>query len=84
MCSRMKDTQCERIVDYIKEAGSITQLEALRELGCFRLASRICDLKKQGYPVTREIIKVKNRYGEDVSIAKYTIDWGKNGADNGV
>ena len=76
----MKVSQCDRIVDYIKEEGFITQLEALRELGCFRLASRMCDLKKQGYQVKSEMIKVKNRYGEDVSIAKYTIDWGaKNG-----
>jgi hypothetical protein len=80
----MKATQCDRIIDYIKERGSITQLEALREIGCFRLASRMCDIKKQGYQVKSEMTKVKNRYGEDVSIAKYTIDWGENSADNGM
>ena len=39
-------TQCERIINYIEDNGSITQLDALREFGCMRLASRISDLKK--------------------------------------
>lgn len=46
-----KPTQAERILDYIREFGSITQIEALRDLGCMRLASRISDLRKQGYPI---------------------------------
>lgn len=44
-----KKTQCERILDYISDFGSITSMEAMQDLGCMRLASRICDLKKQGY-----------------------------------
>ena len=42
-------TQTQRIIDYIAEFGSITQLDALRDLGIMRLASRISDLKRQGY-----------------------------------
>ena len=60
-----KLTQCERIVQYIEETGSITQLDALREFGCMRLASRISDLKKME--------KAYNRYGEPISYARYTI-----------
>ena len=67
-------TQCERILQYIEENGSITQLEALRELGCMRLASRISDLKRMGYPVRRKMEVSKNRYGEPVHFAKYYID----------
>lgn len=66
-------TQCERILQYIAENGSITQLEALREIGCMRLASRMCDIKKMGYTVVRTMVTDKNRYGEPVSFAKYTI-----------
>ena len=69
----MKATQCERILDYIKENGSITQIDALREFGCMRLASRISDLKRQGVPVRRTMETSKNRYGEPVSYARYTI-----------
>ena len=66
-------TQCERILDYIAEQGSITQLDALREFGCMRLASRIRDLKRQGIPIKRTMESAKNRYGEPISYARYTI-----------
>lgn len=66
-------TQCERIIQYIEETGSITQMDALREFGCMRLASRMCDIKKMGYTVTTKMEKAKNRYGEPVSYARYTI-----------
>lgn len=69
----MKTTQNERILDYIAEFGSITQIEALRDLGVMRLASRISDLKRKGYTIisTREV--VKNRYGESVKIKRYSL-----------
>ena len=69
----MRRTQCERILDYISENGSITQLDALREFGCMRLASRISDLKRQGVPVKRTMETAKNRYGEPISYARYSI-----------
>ena len=69
----MKATQCERILKYIEENGSITQLDALRELGCMRLASRISDLKRQGVPVKRTMETAKNRYGEPISYARYSV-----------
>lgn len=69
----MKMTQCERILRYIEETGSITQMDALREFGCMRLASRISDLKKQGIPVRRTMETAKNRYGEPISYARYSL-----------
>ena len=49
METKTKMTQCERIIDYIKQFGSISTLEAFNDLGVARLASRIHDLKGQGY-----------------------------------
>ena len=66
-------TQCEKILQYIAENGSITQLEALREIGCMRLASRMCDIKKMGYAVTKTMEVSKNRNGNPVHFAKYSI-----------
>lgn len=66
-------TQCDRILQYIEENGSITSLDAMREFGCMRLASRMCDLKRQGYPVKVEMENSKNRYGEPISYARYFI-----------
>ena len=68
-----KMTQCEKILQYIEENGSITPLDALREFGCMRLASRICDLKKMGYNIKREMETGKNKNGEDVLYARYSI-----------
>ena len=68
-----KPTQNERILDYIDEFGSITQIEALRELGVMRLASRISDLKRKGYNVISTKETVKNRYGEVTHIKRYSL-----------
>lgn len=64
-------TQNERILDYIREFGSITQLEALKDLGVMRLASRISDMRKQGYPIKSKVERVKNRYGETCRVKRY-------------
>ena len=67
-------TQTERVLEYIEEYGSITQLEALQQIGCMRLASRISDLKKMGYPITSKVEAVKNRYGENCYIKRYSME----------
>lgn len=58
----------------MQEFGAITPLEAMRDIGCFRLASRITDLKRKGYPIRRDMVKVKNRYGETTRIARYRFE----------
>ena len=68
-----KPTQNERIIAYIKQFGSITQYEALKDLGVMRLASRISDLKRLGYPLVGEMVVVENRYGEECRIKRYTL-----------
>lgn len=66
-----KISQSERILNYIEENGSITQMEALREFGCMRLASRICDLRKAGFNIVSQSEQAKNRYGENISYSRY-------------
>lgn len=68
-----KMTQCARIAEYLQKHGSITQKEAITDLGCFRLASRICDLKRMGYDITGEMVPVQNRFGETCRIKKYSM-----------
>ena len=68
-----KATQAERIIDYMTEFGSITQMDALRDLSCMRLASRISELRKAGYPIKSEIEVVENRYGEKCYIKRYSL-----------
>lgn len=67
----MKTTQCERVLKYIEDFGSITSLQAVSDLGCMRLASRINDLKRMGISIRKRSVKAKNRYGETVYFAEY-------------
>ena len=69
----MKPTQCEQILDYMKQFGSINPLQALQDIGCFRLASRISDLKKQGYSIISERVNYNNRLGEAKHFNEYRL-----------
>lgn len=65
--------QTERILQYMRDFGSITQLEAIRDISCMRLGARIFDLKREGYEIKKEMETSKNRYGEDTSYARYRL-----------
>ena len=44
-------TQTEQIRNHLLEGKSITPMDALREYGCFRLAARIDELRKEGLEI---------------------------------
>lgn len=84
MSKHRKPTQAWRVLDYMREFGSISQYEAFFDLGVMRLASRISDLKAQGYKITSKTEAVKNRFGEKVYIKRYYNDgFEKNDAVRG-
>lgn len=66
-------TQCEMIINYIKTYGSITTMDAFMDLGVTRLASRIHDLRDEGYLIEGETVKGRNRFGKPVSFMKYSL-----------
>ena len=66
-------TQKELIVEHLYEYGSITPLDALREYGIMRLASRMADLKADGFLFHVVTEKSKNRRGEPVHYARYIL-----------
>lgn len=76
--NELKKTQAEMVLDYIHEFGSITPLDAMRDLGCMRLASRISDLKRMGYAVTGKSVAVENRFGKKTYIKRYSLQGGFN------
>ena len=41
------ESQNKRIAEYLKQGNTITATEALELFGCFRLASRITDLRQK-------------------------------------
>ena len=64
-------TQCERILKYIDDFGSISSMQAFSDLGVTRLASRIHDLKRMGYQIESETRQSVNRYGESTHYSVY-------------
>lgn len=66
-------TQCERIIKYMRDFGSINPLQAMADLGVMRLAARVSDLRDQGHEIDRRIVSGKNRYGEPVYFAEYRL-----------
>lgn len=68
-----KPTQNERILAYMDKHGSITQMEAMNKIGVMRLASRISDLRRLGYPIESQTVVVKNRYREKCRIKRYSM-----------
>lgn len=66
-------TQCNRVLEYINQHGSITQFEAMLELGVMRLASRISELRKHGYDFAWEWVEVRNRFDEPCRVKKYSL-----------
>ena len=60
-------SQCARLLDRL-ERCPITPMEAWNELGVYRLAARVSDLKEAGHDIAKETVSVANRFGEEATI----------------
>lgn len=68
-----KISQKHRIVEYLHKEGSITALDAVRDLGILQLSARLVELERCGYIFHKENETAKNRYGENVHFTRYSI-----------
>lgn len=73
MQSNKRPTQCERVLNFIREHGSITSLEAADHLRIVGLAQRIFELKQKGYPIRCRVEKAKHLDGQTVSYNRYYL-----------
>lgn len=64
-------TQCEAVLEFMRIYGEITQKDAYG-MDIYRLASRISDLKREGYEIETEYKRVPTRYGV-TQIAVYRL-----------
>jgi len=67
-------TQNERVLDHLRRHKGIEPMTALSELGVFRLAARIDNLKRAGHNIKSEMIDVWNRWGEKARVAYYQLE----------
>ena len=66
-------TQNERVFDHLLSVGPIRPMTAWSDLGIYRLASRINDLRKAGHKIQTKKVEVVNRWGEPTYIAEYSL-----------
>jgi len=62
-------SQNKQIADYLNKGKKLTTIDALNKFGCFRLASRINDLRNNGMNITTKIIKLDNKK----QVAQYSL-----------
>lgn len=68
-----KRTQTGDVLAHLIEHGSITTIEAFQKYGCTRLSARIYDYRALGYEIESDSMTTKNRYGNPVTVAVYTL-----------
>ena len=66
-------SQRMKVLRFLREVGPITPLDAIKEFGIMRLAARIWELRKEGYKIVKTTATSKNRFGEEVRFARYTL-----------
>ena len=72
-----RETHKTRLLDYLKKYGSITSLEAIRDLGNTRLSATIYTLKDEGCNIETENTQVATRWTnkdgsrKTTTVAKY-------------
>lgn len=66
-------TRKERVLKYIEDFGSISGLEAIRDIGVMHLPSAIRDLANDGIEIERTTEHAKNRYGNKIHYTRYSI-----------
>lgn len=64
------ESQTKKILNWMLSGHKITALEALKKFRCFRLASRIGEIKSMNrYKIVREMVSTKG----GAKIARYSI-----------
>ncbi len=66
-------SQQKRILNYLKQGNELTRLNCWEQLGILEAPARISELRAEGHNIHTEMITVRNRYGEKVRIAKWTL-----------
>jgi hypothetical protein len=68
-----KLTQKQKILRHLQEIGAITPVQAFFDYSIMRLATRIFELKEDGYDIETIMLKSENKFGEPVRYAQYKL-----------
>jgi hypothetical protein len=68
------NNQTKRLYDYLNQGNKIDPLTSWTELGIYRLASRITDLKDAEIKIGKGWKTVINRFGDKIKVREYWIE----------
>ena len=71
-----------RVLNYLREHGSVTKLESIQEIGCVNPAARITQLIRYGYPIRKVRECGPNRFGEPTHWTRYVLKEESNNGNN--
>lgn len=66
-------TQQSRVLNHLRQNGSITPLEAMNLYGIYRLSVHVWRPRKKGYNIVTVEQDGKNKLGEDVKYGRYIL-----------
>ena len=66
-------SQCERLLEHLKEGLPLTHRKAEVGYGVQRLAARMYDLKQLGHQIERTMVEVTTRDGRTARVAEYRL-----------
>ena len=69
MNTNQRIPQHKQVLGFLRLHGSITPLQAIRLLKCYRLGARIHELRRDGKHITSELVKSSNNR----HFSKYTL-----------
>lgn len=72
--SKLGKSQTEDVIKFMKEHGSITSMDAIKNFGATRLSAIIFSLRKRGYDIDTRMEVGKNRYGKTSEYARYVLN----------
>lgn len=67
-------SQKDKVIAFLQEGNSITSLDAFRFWGITRISAHIHTLRKAGFDIIREDIKVKDRNGKRTTIGRWALE----------
>ena len=66
-------TQKQRLLEYLRTGRVLTRFNSWEELGIMEAPARICELRREGYPISTRRHTIVNRFGEHVSVAEWSM-----------
>lgn len=66
-------TQKEEILQYMRDFGWITPMDAIHQIGCTKLATRISELIRDGYQIEKQTVWYQNWKNKKRHFTRYRL-----------